>query len=737
MPSSLAQPRARVDVPDRGVIAWDTETALIRPGLLAPPLVCVTWAEPGKAPQIAHARDARGVIAGWLESGRRIVGHNVAFDFAVAASAYPDLIPLIFRAYDADLVTDTMIRQQLLDIRIGCYRGSVTAKGQRRSFEYTLEALAKRCAGIVLQKDGWRLSYAHFLETPLAGWPDRARAVQAEARPRVQALEAQIAEADAAKDKTRSKRLRAERDGLVEMINSDPIRCTSYPLDDAAATLAIYQAQERHAQHIGVQWHEARASLALYLNSAWGLRTDAGGVAKLRAAIEAEFADLDEDLQLAGLVRPDGTRDTKAAKRRMIEACRAEGIPVIRTDAHFEGEGLSAQEHAARGTKPRCYALDGSPLDDGADECAEHVCLDGDACDRSDDDVLVAYATRTTLGKQLTNDIPALEGGIVYPVHTRYGLAGTLRSTSSRPNIQNQSKREGFREAFTPRPGRVFAQNDFPTLELYCLAQACMTRLGRSRLAEALNSGLDPHLLMAASMCRLPYEDAKIAIKDATHPRHTEIKKARQLAKPANFGFPGGMGVKKFLASTRKAVIKADGRAAWQAMGLDEDRAEQLKAEWIEAWPEMSDYFAHVKESGPPYPERFEADVEIPIVGFVRGRATYCAACNTPFQGLGAACAKRACWLVARACYAEPSSPLYNSRPNAFVHDEIIVETDDAPTAHDAAQELARLMREGANAFLPDVPIPAAKTEPLLMRRWSKKAAPVFGTDGRLVPWAG
>ena len=67
-----------------------------------------------------------------------------------------------------------------------------------------------------------------------------------------------------------------------------------------------------------------------------------------------------------------------------------------------------------------------------------------------------------------------------------------------------------------------------------------------------------------------------------------------------------------------------------------------------------------------------------------------------------------------------------------FVHDEVILETDDGPHAHDVAMELGRLMVQGANEFLPNVP---ARVEPLLARCWSKKSKPVY-KDGRLVPWA-
>ena len=299
-------------------------------------------------------------------------------------------------------------------------------------------------------------------------------------------------------------------------------------------------------------------------------------------------------------------------------------------------------------------------------------------------------------------------------------------------NIQNVGKRPGIREAFIARDGRVLAQCDYPTLELYTLAQCCMTTFGESRLAEALNEGLDPHLWFAAKMLRITYEEATVRKKDA------EIKKKRQLAKAANFGFPGGMGAKKFVTATRKGVMAAargegvDPKQAWADLDLDEERAKSLKQEWFQAFPEMAQWFSRADSLKTT--EDGRGSVESLFTRRFRGQATYCARCNTPFQGLAADCAKRAGWLITRAMYVEPTSPLFNCRIVAFVHDEFIAEVPDDERAHDAAYVMARLMMVGANEYLPDVPIPWTKMEPLLMRRWSKNAQPKF-VDGRLVPW--
>ncbi len=685
----------------RGVVAFDTETSLIRPACLAPELVVVTYQRPGSSPQIVHVSDPRceELLREWLTSDVLIVGHNVAYDLAVVASRFPALLPLIFKAYEEDRVTDTQLREQLIDVARGTYRGKLNDRKVWTTHGYTLEELAKRCAGIQLLKDGWRMSYAEFLNTPLSRWPARAREVQAAARPRVAELDSRIANDN-------DKALIKERDGLLEMINGDPERCSTYPLDDARATLAVYLAQEKHVAYLADQYRQARAAFWLHLSSAWGLRTDEAGVDILRSETEESLGEREAELIAAGLVREDGTRDTKAAKAWMIRVCREERLTLRRTDGHAE-------------SSEKCKDADGNSLPGGHEDCVEHVSLDSDACKAANDHVLEAYADASELKKVLTNDVEALAKGVRYPVHTRYGLAETGRTTSSKPNIQNLRRKAGIREAFVPRPGKVFAAADYPQLELYTLAQCCVSWLGRSKLADALNEGLDPHLAMAAQIVGYDYTTAKACLEAGDE----EIDNARQTAKVANFGFPGGLGIAKLCLFAKKTY----------GVHLTETQARRLKDQWLATWPEMRGYFARVEALCNTSDGR--ATVETLFTKRFRGGASYCAACNNGFQALGADCAKAAGWIVTRSLYTDHQSALFNSRLVAFVHDEFIVETAEGESAHDAAFELARLMCEGANVYLKDVPIPIAKMKPLLMRRWSKKAKQVFNEKGKLTPW--
>lgn len=700
-------------------LAFDTETCLIRPALLAPPMVCVTWATPGEAPQIEHVDAAFLRLAGWFEDPSLVLaGHFLAYDAAVVCAEFPELIPLVFAAYRANRMTCTKKRQQLLDIAGGVFRGRPGDKGKWIVHKYDLGDLSKRHLGKPMIKDGWRLLYSRFRDIPISQWPARAAEVQAQARERVAELPTLKELEDAGAPDYEVEAVEDELRGLNAVIADVPEGVIRYPLDDAAATLGVYLSQEQHAaQYLKDQYRQSYADFVLYLSSAWGLRTFGPGVEALKAELEEAYDELKVELQALGMVRLDGSRNMRVVKDAMIAASRDYSLPLRRTAAH-----------------QKCEL---------GDACDEHVSLDSDACEAvvtaaalqsggaPEESPFMAYAEFTTITKMLRNDVKMLEGGITYPVHTRYDLAETGRTTSSKPNIQNlntgrvkndkslaQRLRKGVRQAFVPRPSKVFFQADFPQLELYTLAQCCYSWLGYSGLGDALNAGLDPHLSVAAKIVGCTYEEA------AKNKKREDVDHARQIGKVFNFGKPGGLGAAKLILFARKTY----------GVNLTREQVEQYTAQWHEAFPEMRAYFARVNAMFGDDVER--ASVETLFTERLRGGATYCAACNNGFQALGVDCAKRALCLVAEAEYVDTRSPLYGDRTVAFVHDEVIGETDDDAGAHDAAFECARLMVQGANEYLPNVPIPFEKMEPTLMRVWSKDAKQVWDENKRLVPWA-
>jgi len=625
------------------VIYLDTETHLFRPGLMAPPVVCLTWKRPGVEAKIAHVGNAITYLRDWFKGSENLfVGHYIAYDMIALGAQFPELVPDIFRAYDENRVTCTKIRQQLLDIAAGEYRGKQTESGYWIQHNYGLDDLARRFFGRVLDKgdDGWRKRYAELQPLPIEQWPERA---------------------------------------------------VTYALEDVVTGLEVYELQEQHAKFIPDQFTQTYNSFARGLMSAWGLRTKAEMVRKLELETLADLQEITASLQAAGLVRADGSRDTKKAKELMLEACAKEKKPVRKTKTGG-------------------------------------VCLDSDACNASEDPDLENYAEYSTLKSVLTKDVKALADGAIFPVHSRFDIVETGRTSSSKPNVQNWRRKAGIRECFVPRPGKVYYQADYPGLELHTLAQCCIWFLGHSELATALNADKDPHLMVASNILGKSYEwcQANISVP--------EVDNARQTGKVANFGFPGGLGAEKLTLFARKTYNVA----------LTIPQAQDLKRIWFATWSEMREYLNYVASQVDPDTETAETQGYIPwvvhpISNRIRGKVTYCAGCNGYFQGLGADASQAALRRVIRACYVQQPEGtvdrcLFGSRVVNYVHDEIIGECDDNPEAHDKAWALARIMNEEANRFVPDCPL---DTKPLLMRFWSKKAKAVTDAAGRLIPWDG
>lgn len=699
------------------ICAFDTETSLIRPGLTAPPISCLSYQvhDDGISsdPILVRWTDASALLLDWLEDKDTVVvGHNVAFDLAVVCAEWPELVPLVFRAFDEDRITDTMLRGKLLDIAGGCYRGKFGEEGKWIKLDYSLLALAKRWAGIPIKKEGFRMFYGPLRDVPLEGWVEAAKTMQVRGQTWLTGMSDADLDGLCAAFGDHEK-FRKEVQG---MIAADPREVITYPLDDARSTLAVYLAQEAHADpYLADQFRQARKAWWLRLTSAWGLRTNAAGVAALQRQTELTCDELQARLVAEGLVRPDGSRDTKAAKERVLQVCG------WRWD-----EGLGKFERTNENAMPLRLTDSGEPS------------LDSDACKATEDEILQAYAEFTSLKTVLNKDIPALARGTIYPVHTNWDMAETGRVTSSGPNVQNwarerkclpckgkgcaackgKGKLPGVRECFVPRPGHVFAQADYSGLELATLAQACLDILRHSALAIALNEGKDPHTDLAALILGISYEEA-LARKDKSHPLHKGFDDTRQTAKVVNFGFPGGLGPAKLTLFARKTY----------GVEMSEEEAKKLKHIWLAKWPEMQEYFAHV--NGLPSDEEGRRSLVQLRSGRHRGGALYTEACNSYFQGLGADATAHAGWLIAKACYVERSSPLFNSRIVNYVHDEFILETRE-DVAPEAAEELSRLMLLGAKPWIPDVALAA---EPCLMRVWSKDAKTLRDPTGRLVPW--
>ena len=223
------------------LIAFDTETHLIKPGCLAPRLVCLSTYD-GETEDLMLREEAvewaRHALA---DSGIVLVGHNVSYDLAVLAAEDSSLLPLIFLAVGQGRVKDTQVREKLLFLAQGRLTYDYVNKKQRPSF--ALATLVKNRFKVDLSEskkgdNAWRLRYNELDGVPLAAWPPAAAA---------------------------------------------------YAMDDAKWTYRVYQAQAQPFHCEGVLYagpdgvtnedEQMRAAWGLHLISVWGIRTDGEHVA--------------------------------------------------------------------------------------------------------------------------------------------------------------------------------------------------------------------------------------------------------------------------------------------------------------------------------------------------------------------------------------------------------------------------------------------------------------------------
>ena len=635
-------------------LTFDLETYLIEPGQIIPkPVAGVLSAFDGQRtyqPQAASLDLVSTELKAAIERGWLIVGHNVFYDLACAWRHDPSLGPYIWHALENGQVSCTAIREKL----IKCAEGRLDFdprhfKGPPR---FTLADLASEYLNLDITAD---------------------------------------------KNNPLSWRLRfSELDGVP--FESWPAEAMAYMLQDGDVTDRVWlaQAADRVTQD-GIQFvkdgrvvnevEQCKAAWVLLLITAWGLITDKEAVDSLEIKLQTEATKYLEALKQAGLVTGKGSKSNKTIQARVEAAFTQQGLNVPRTD---------------KGS----IKMDADTLQESKDPLLEH---------------LIEY--NSTLKLLDTFLRPVLRQGIDGTIHPNYDVVKATGRTSSYGsgrgaqktgcNIQQLPRKGGIRECFIPRPGYIFINCDYSTIELAALAQVCYSWFGYSTMRDYLIKGYDLHLVMAAGLMQEDYESVK-AKYEAGDEQAVDM---RQLAKVPNFGFPGGMGAEKLCLFAKASY----------GMTIEVQTARRLREVWLQTFPEMNNYFQHfAQRTNNP---TGEFTLIQPGSGRVRGGAHYTSGANSCFQGLAADGAKEALFLLSREMYLTESA-LYGTRMNAFVHDEVLAETPEEGAAR-AAQRLSELMVQGMKRYLPDVPVVA---EPCLMRRWYKGAKPVY-QNGVLVPW--
>lgn len=466
-----------------------------------------------------------------------------------------------------------------------------------------------------------------------------------------------------------------------------PAEAKMYALKDAELDARLLQQQLQTFWSPDIH-NQMRASWALHLMSLYGLRTDPVAVQILDKVSAIRINEVIDDLVTCGIYRKEGkvvtkfVKNTKFIRARIEELCAARQEEPPKTKS---GNTSYARKHLVASGDPDLLKLA---------------------------DIGPYQKVRTTY-------LPVLQTGVDWPINPRFNvLVESGRTSASRPNVQNMMRMMLLRECFVPRTGYIYVGCDYHTAELRSLAQVLLFLFGHdsSEMAKSLLAGRELHLEMAAALLGCSYEEA------VANKKTQAVKDARQLAKAANFGLPGGLGAQKFM------------EYAWDSyrvhMSLEDSK--MLKVRWLQRFPEMRRFFQYISlQTG-----QTGGDIVQMVSNRVRGNVMYTAACNTLFQGLSADGAKKATYYVQRECWTgvpynlplsaadDPDfvpSPLFGSRPVLMIHDEIVLESPfDKAVA--AAQRLSVVMVEAMKEYLPDIPVLA---DAHMMRRWYKSAAPV------------
>lgn len=810
-------------LPQNG-ISLDLETELIQPGLITPPMVLGSAAEvkDGKiVGKILSKEDVRKIFLAILRDPRfTLVVFNGTYDINVLIVDFLrvgiDLFPEVFAMYDPDRtmirgkcngrVFDPMLAETLHAIAQGHLNRKATG-GPLKDGRYSLENVHNEVTGNDNAKanDRFRMSYGMFQDVPIDQLPFEARTYPIDDA--VNTLWDALAQAG-----------HMPSHGWIhdwQNINGRVGCAACQQMLSPTATPDCRPLRPRRNLHDLSR--QAYFAFAASLGGIWGFKIDHEAVNSLEKKLLDQREANAAPFKAAEIIREDGTENQSVLKKLVAQAYGSRlTCPVC------QGTGKVPSPKTEGRTKINCKACDGTclelsplvPRSDGGGVAKHH-----DALQESGDEVLMKYGAQPSK-KILSTYIPLMRSARAcnfcgepaagdYP--HKPGCPGDEAGFREVPllprpepivetgrcaykrGLHGLPRKGGVRECFMARPGYLLSSEDYTAGELVTLAYTCIKMVGYSKLAEALNGGLDAHLALAGTMTGRDYQ-AMIALKKAGDKAAAD---ARQAAKAANFGFPGGMaeltftlrkrsedglftpcpggpdehdGVKGFNGLRTCILMAGASYCGFDQFGQnikvikynDTDTApvcsaclaasKRLREFWFQQWPEMNPkdgFFSKVKQIVKKNGPSGFAEVVQLQTGRIRGGVDFTSGANGFFQGLLADAAKNAYCQIARECfdktcrvedsehmqskYAGGPSPLYGSRPIMLAHDETIAEHPES-VAHDAATRVSEVMVEALRFMCPELS-KAVKAEPTLMRRLYKGAEPTYDENKRLIPW--
>lgn len=272
------------------IIAFDCETHLIKPGMLAPKMVLASFSTDGVNAEVLLREAAVSKLSSYLDSDENIfVGANTAYDFGVFLAEAPELLGKIFNAYEQGRVYDVQIQTALHAVALGRLGADINT-GKSMRGKYSLAACVQQWLGRndAKENDEYRLRFHELDGVPLEKLPPTA---------------------------------------------------VQYAKDDAINTWLVFEKQRERGLNAGEVLgkgithgaFQARAAWALHLSSLWGIKKDFERIDEMQSRLEAEWYEVQEQFKAAGILRADGSED-QGRLRVLVDAAYGDKAPKTATN---------------------------------------------------------------------------------------------------------------------------------------------------------------------------------------------------------------------------------------------------------------------------------------------------------------------------------------------------------------------------------------------------------------------
>lgn len=480
---------------------FDTETYPIRPGLLAPKLVCVQGAHGDEAPIIRL--DDEGFYNALHHEHVTMVAHNGAYDYAVLCAHDESNIQPVFKMFAQGRARDTMLAEQLICIRQGM---PLDRKGY-----FTLDALHQRYGGGPLDKsaDGWRLKYALLDGVPVEEWPEDAR---------------------------------------------------KYAEEDVVALRRVYRAQPYRSPD---EWFQCAAAFVLQLACCWGMRTDPVTLAWVETSLLTQRETARALLEEAGFLI-DGKVKKAAVEDAIVRACEKIGRDVPRNEVTEKAAAKAKAKGVVPLGNIKADSATIDDIAAALKAKGENSALVHKADYEHTGKMLSTYlepmkwGTHQAMNYRLNTLVASgrtSAGGSKVDITNPWWPSAPLKPVTvvQGTNTQNFPQEAGVRDCLVAREGCLFSSTDYSALESRVFAQILLWIVGKSVLAEGYQKDpdFDPHSYFAGHLTGRTYEES-LRLHKA---KDEDFKMIRNVAKNINFALPGGVGARTFQKTAKKAGI--------------------------------------------------------------------------------------------------------------------------------------------------------------------------------------